>query len=73
MFNLISILIGVLAFSLGIIAFIPLFGWAYWAIVPLAMLGVLFGFMSDKNTGRNLNLFIILIGVFRLFMGGGFI
>lgn len=73
MLNLISILIGILALCLGIIAFIPLFGWAYWAIVPLAMLGILIGFLSDKNTGRNLNLFIVLIGVFRLFMGGGFV
>jgi len=71
MLNLISILIGVLAFLFGVIAFIPLFGWAYWAIVPLAVVGLLFGFLSGKTTGRNLNLFIVLLGVFRLFIGGG--
>ena len=73
MLNLFSILIGVLAFFFGIIAFIPLFGWAYWAIVPLALVGLLLGLMSNKTTGRNLNLVIVLLGVFRLFIGGGII
>lgn len=73
MLNLISILIGILAFLFAIIAFIPLFGWAYWVIIPLAMLGLLIGFLSDKTTGRNLNFLIVLIGAFRLFLGGGFV
>lgn len=73
MLNLISTLIGILAILFAIIAFIPLFGWAYWAIVPLSLVGVLIGFLSEKTGGRNLNLLVVAIGVFRLFIGGGFV
>ena len=73
MLNLLSTLIGIMAVLFAVIAFIPLFGWAYWAIVPLSMVGVLIGFFSEKTSGRNLNLLVITIGVFRLFIGGGFV
>jgi hypothetical protein len=29
------------------------------------------GFLSGKDAGRNLNLIVIVVGAFRLFMGGG--
>lgn len=73
MLNLISTLIGIMAILFAVIAFIPLFGWAYWAIVPLSLVGVLIGFLSEKTLGRNLNLLVVAIGVFRLFLGGGFV
>lgn len=73
MFNLISLLIGLVALVLGILAFFPLLGWAYWLIIPIAIVGLVFGVLSSKTTGRNLNLIVIVIGVIRLSLGGGII
>lgn len=73
MLNLISLIIGVVALVLGVLAFLPLLGWAYWLIVPIALIGAAFGVASARNTGRNLNLVVIGIGVIRLMLGGGII
>jgi hypothetical protein len=71
MFNFASLIIGIVALILAIIAFIPLLGWANWLIIPLAIIGAVVGMVSRSTTGRNLNLFVILIGVVRLMLGGG--
>jgi hypothetical protein len=71
MFNLVSLIIGVVALVCALIAFIPLLGWANWLIIPLAIIGAAIGMISRGTAGRNLNLFVILIGVIRLVLGGG--
>jgi len=71
MLNIFSLMIGLVALGLAIFAFLPLLGWANWAIIPLAMVGLGLGFLSGKDAGRNLNLIVIVVGAFRLFMGGG--
>lgn len=71
MFNLISILIGLFALLLAFFAFFPFLGWAYWLILPIAVVGLVFGMISSKTTGRNLNLVVIAVGVLRLMLGGG--
>ena len=71
MLNILSLLTGLVALVLAIFAFLPFLGWANWAIIPLAMIGLGLGFLSDKDSGRNLNLVVIAVGAFRLFMGGG--
>ena len=71
MFNLVSIIIGVVAFVFALVAFVPLLGWANWLIIPLAILGAAVGMISRSTAGRNLNLFVIVIGVIRLMLGGG--
>ena len=71
MFNLVSIIIGVVALLLAIVAFLPLLGWANWLIIPFALVGALLGMFSSSKAGRNLNLLVILIGVVRLSLGGG--
>ena len=71
MFNLASLIIGIVALILAIIAFIPLLGWANWLIIPLAVIGAGVGMVSRGTSGRNLNLFVIVIGVVRLMLGGG--
>jgi hypothetical protein len=73
MFNLVSLIIGFVAFVCAVIAFIPLLGWANWLIIPLAIIGAAIGMISRGTAGRNLNLFVILIGVVRLMLGGGFL
>lgn len=73
MFNLVSLIIGAVALVFALIAFIPLLGWANWLIIPLAVIGAGLGMMSRGTAGRNLNLFVIVVGVFRLILGGGII
>ena len=73
MLNIASLVIGVIALILAIPAFIPLLGWANWVIVPIAVAGLALGAMSDKTSGRNLNIVVIVVGVIRLMLGGGII
>lgn len=71
MLNLVSLIIGLVALVCGAVAFLPLLGWAYWLIIPLAAIGAGIGAMSQGTAGRNLNLFVIVLGVLRLMLGGG--
>jgi hypothetical protein len=71
MFNVLSLIIGFVALILAVVAFLPLLGWANWIIIPLAVIGAGLGMMSRGTAGRNLNLFVIVVGVFRLILGGG--
>ena len=71
MFNLVSLIIGAVALILALVAFIPLLGWANWFIIPLAIIGAVVGMISRSTSGRNLNLFVIAVGVIRLMLGGG--
>ena len=73
MLNLVSLIIGALAFVLALVAFIPLLGWANWLIIPLAIIGAGVGMISGATSGRNLNLFVIVVGAIRLMLGGGII
>jgi hypothetical protein len=73
MLNIISLVVGALALVLGVLAFFPLLGWGYWLIIPLALVGLGFGVVSAKTSGRNLNLVVIVVGVLRLMLGGGII
>jgi hypothetical protein len=71
MLNLVSLIIGAVALVFAVVAFIPLLGWANWLIIPLAVVGAVVGMASRGTSGRNLNLFVIIVGVLRLMLGGG--
>ena len=71
MLNFVSLIIGVVALLCAAVAFIPLLGWANWLIVPLALIGAGVGAASQSNAGRNLNLFVVVVGILRLMLGGG--
>jgi len=71
MFNLVSLIIGVVALLLAVVAFLPFLGWANWLIIPLAIIGAGVGMAGSSKAGRNLNLFVILVGALRLMLGGG--
>ena len=71
MLNLVSIIIGAVSLILAVVAFLPLLGWANWLIIPLAVIGAAVGMLSGSNGGRNLNLFVIVVGIVRLMIGGG--
>lgn len=69
--NMISILIGLCALFWAFFAFLPLLGWMYWLVIPVALVGLAFGTLSRGRAGRNLNLLVILVGVARLVIGHG--
>ena len=73
MLNFVSLIIGIIALACAAVAFIPLLGWLNWFIIPLAVIGAGVGQVSSSNTGRNLNLFVIIVGIIRLMLGGGFL
>ena len=73
MLNALSILVGLIAAFLAIFAFLPFLGWAYWLIVPIALVGLLLGVLSSSTSGRNLNIFVVIVGIVRLMLGGGII
>ncbi|MDH7639733.1 hypothetical protein [Sphingomonas oryzagri] len=71
MLNLISVLIGLVALVPALVAFLPLFGWLYWFILPIAVVGLGVGVLSSGNAGRNLNLVVLVVGLVRLVIGHG--
>ena len=73
MLNLASLIIGIVALVFAVVAFLPLLGWANWLIIPLAVIGAAVGMASSGTAGRNLNLFVIVVGILRLMLGGGII
>ena len=73
MFNIISILIGIVALVLAIPSAIPLLGWGNWIVLPIAVLGAGIGALSSSNGGRNFCLIVFIIAVIRLSLGGGII
>lgn len=70
MLNLISLLFGLMAFPVMLVALVPLLGWLNYAVLPLAIVGLAFGTLSSGNAGRNLNMLVLVIGCARLWMGG---
>ncbi len=71
MLNLISVAIGLVTLVLGLVAFVPFFGWMNWLVIPIGIVGAAVGAMSSSNSGRNLNLVLIVILAIRLSLGGG--
>ncbi len=70
MLNLVSIVVGVIALPVMLLGLIPLLGWLNYLVIPLAVLGAALGALSDSNTGRNLNLIVLLVGFVRLWLAG---
>jgi hypothetical protein len=71
MFNIVSLIIGMVALLCALIAFIPLLGIGEWLVLILAIIGAGVGMISRSNAGRNLNLFVIVVAVLRLILGHG--
>ena len=69
--NILSVLIGLITLPAALIAFLPLLGWMYWLIVPVAVVGLVLGLLSSHKAGRTLNLVVIVVGIVRLSIGHG--
>lgn len=73
MLNILSILIGLVALVFAIPGLVPLLGWINWLVLPLALLGAGLGALSSRTAGRNLNIIVLIVGIARLMLGGGFV
>lgn len=73
MLNIASIITGVVALLLILPGLLPLFGWLNWLALPVALVGVVLGALSQTNTGRNLCIVLMIVSGVRLFLGGGLI
>ena len=69
--NVFSVVLGILALIGALIGFIPLLGWLNWLVIPLAVVGLVFGLLAKENSGRNVNLVVLVLAVVRLSLGGG--
>jgi hypothetical protein len=69
--NVLSVLIGLTALVGALVGFLPLLGWLNWFILPVAVIGLVLGLLAKHKNGRNINLVVLIIGIFRLSMGGG--
>ena len=69
--NIISVIIGLVALLIALVGFIPLFGWLNWFAVPLAVVGLVLGLLSQQTSGRNINLVVLALASLRLALGGG--
>ena len=69
--NTLSVIIGIIALIGALVGFIPLLGWFNWLVIPLAVVGLVIGFLSDGTSGRNINLVVVLLAAFRLTIGFG--
>ena len=71
MFNLISVLVGLVALLLAIPSAIPLLGWCNWIVLPIALVGAGIGALSRSDKGRNFCLIVFGLATLRLMLGGG--
>lgn len=73
MLNLLSLLLGLIAFVIVIPGAVPFLGALNWIALPFAVAGAGLGALSSRNTGRNFNLIMLVVAAIRLSMGGGII
>lgn len=69
--NVVSIVIGLVALVGALVGFVPLIGWLNWAVIPVAVVGLVVGLMAKERAGRNVNLVVLVLAVARLAIGGG--
>jgi len=81
--GLISLIWGIVAMLWMILALIPLLGWGNWFLSPFAAVGAIIAAIGIALTSREkrgrakaglvLNGIVIVVGIFRLTLGGGVI
>jgi hypothetical protein len=69
--NVLSTIIGLMALAIALVGFIPLLGWLNWFVIPGAVVGLVLGLLSQKTSGRNINLVVLALAMIRLALGGG--
>jgi hypothetical protein len=69
--NVLSTMIGFVALAIALVGFIPLLGWLIWFAIPLAVVGLVLGLLSQTTSGRKINLVVLALAIIRLALGGG--
>jgi len=69
--NIISVLVGLVALLFALPGIIPLLGALNYIAIPIAVVGAGLGILSSRTGGRNFNLFVLVVAVIRLSLGGG--
>jgi len=69
--NILSVLVGLVALLFALPGIIPLLGALNYVAIPIAVVGAGLGILSSRNGGRNFNLFVLVVAVIRLSLGGG--
>jgi hypothetical protein len=70
-FNIISVLFGLLALPVALVGLVPFFGIANYLAIPIAVVGAVIGMVSGHKSGRNFNIFVLIVAAIRLMLGGG--
>lgn len=61
MMNFVSMTIAIAALAQLWRPFLPFTAWASWMVIPLAMMGLGIGGLSEKSLGRDLNILVLAI------------
>jgi len=69
--NILSVLIGLVALLFAIPGIVPLLGILNYIAIPVALVGAGAGILSSRTSGRNFNVFVLVVAVIRLSLGGG--
>jgi hypothetical protein len=70
-FNIVSVLFGLLALPVALVGLVPFFGLANYLAIPIAVVGAVIGMLSGHKSGRNFNIFVLIVAAIRLMLGGG--
>ena len=76
-----GLLFGIFSIMGMFIAFLPLLGWMNWGVIPFALAGLVISIIGVATASKSNRLGIaaitlcciaIVVGAFRLYLGGGF-
>jgi hypothetical protein len=68
--NVLSLIIGLGALTIALVGFLPLLGRLNWFVIPGAVVGLVRGLLSQKTSGRHINLVVLALAIIRLALGG---
>lgn len=69
--QILSILCGIIAFFVMVPSLIPFFGWGGWVVLPITILGIIFGVFCERKIGLTINIAVAIVASLRLIAGGG--
>ncbi len=73
MLNALSVLFALVAAAIALPGLVPFFGILNWLALPVAGIGAGLGALSNRTSGRNVNLVVFALAAIRLSLGGGLV